>query len=131
MTAGSNRVTHPSRRAVMAGGAAALGANLLAQPAAALTKTAGQPPVAPDRPPTGYNILFILVDQEHFFDPWPFPVPGREWIRQNGITFSQPSGGVMRVLAGPLDDLYRRTHPAHRHIRQSEQSSGSRICRPR
>ena len=88
MTAGSNRVTHPSRRAVMAGGAAALGANLLAQPAAALTKTAGQPPVAPDRPPDGYNILFILVDQEHFFDPWPFPVPGREWIRQNGITFS-------------------------------------------
>jgi hypothetical protein len=100
MTAGSNRVTHPSRRAVMAGGAAALGANLLAQPAAALTKTAGQPPVAPDRPPDGYNILFILVDQEHFFDPWPFPVPGREWIRQNGITFRMPAIGAGRARRG-------------------------------
>jgi arylsulfatase A-like enzyme len=39
-------------------------------------------------PPGGYNILFILVDQEHFFERWPMPVPGREWIKQNGITFT-------------------------------------------
>ena len=44
--------------------------------------------VAPATPPGGYNILFILVDQEHFFDKWPMPAPGREWIKQNGITFT-------------------------------------------
>jgi len=115
MTAGSNRVTHPSRRAVMAGGAAALGANLLAQPAAALTKTAGQPPVAPDRPPTGYNILFILVDQEHFFDPWPFPVPGREWIRQNGITFSNHQAASC-VCSPARSTIYVGEHIQHTGI---------------
>ena len=33
------------------------------------------PILAPDAPPGGYNILFILVDQEHFFENWPMPVP--------------------------------------------------------
>ena len=46
------------------------------------------PTVAPDAPPGGYNILFILVDQEHFFEKWPMPVPGRDWIKKNGITFT-------------------------------------------
>ena len=46
------------------------------------------PILAPDAPPGGYNILFILVDQEHFFENWPMPVPGREWIKKNGITFT-------------------------------------------
>ena len=115
MTAGSNRVTHPSRRAVIAGGAAALGANLLAQPAAALTKTAGQPPVAPDRPPDGYNILFILVDQEHFFDPWPFPVPGREWIRQNAITFSNHQAASC-VCSPARSTIYVGEHIQHTGI---------------
>jgi arylsulfatase A-like enzyme len=94
MTDGSNRVAHPSRRALVAGGAAALGANLLpdatnaqsSQGAAAAASPAAL--VAPERPPGGYNILFILVDQEHFFATWPFPVPGREWIKKNGITFT-------------------------------------------
>ncbi|OYY80724.1 MAG: arylsulfatase, partial [Rhizobiales bacterium 35-66-30] len=69
-------------------GAALLGAHLLpdlanAQPA----KSASRPAVsvAPERPPAGYNILFILVDQEHYFEKWPFPVPAREWLKANGI----------------------------------------------
>jgi hypothetical protein len=33
------------------------------------------PDKAPETPPPGYNILFVLVDQEHFFEKWPFPQP--------------------------------------------------------
>jgi choline-sulfatase len=44
--------------------------------------------VAPSSAPAGYNILFILTDQEHYFDSWPFPVPGRESLRRDGITFT-------------------------------------------
>jgi arylsulfatase A-like enzyme len=85
-----DRHDHPSRRDLLAAGAAMLGAGLLppllpeARAQAAETKAAE----APKTPPSGYNILFILVDQEHFFDGWPFPVPGREWIKRNGITFA-------------------------------------------
>ena len=45
------------------------------------------PVVPPDAPPAGYNILYILVDQEHYFPNWPFPVPAREAIKKKGITF--------------------------------------------
>jgi arylsulfatase A-like enzyme len=37
--------------------------------------------------PAGYNILFVLVDQEHFFNKWPVPVPAREAIKKKAITF--------------------------------------------
>jgi hypothetical protein len=82
---------NPSRRAMMTSGAAALGAAAAMRPqivAAAEQLTPAAPVVAPATPPGGYNILFILVDQEHFFDTWPMPAPGREWIKQNGITFT-------------------------------------------
>jgi arylsulfatase A-like enzyme len=47
------------------------------------------PQAAPDGAPSGYNILFILTDQERYFDTWPFPVPGREALRRDGITFTR------------------------------------------
>jgi len=77
------RSDNPSRRDLLATGAAMLGAGLLPPllPEAEAAK-------APKAPPAGYNILFILVDQEHFFERWPFPVPGREWIKKHGITFA-------------------------------------------
>jgi hypothetical protein len=86
----SDSGAHPSRRAIMASGAALLGANVLPEvtQAGTVAEAPAQPIIPPDAPPSGYNILFILVDQEHFFDPWPFPVPGREWIKKNGITFT-------------------------------------------
>ena len=76
---------NPSRRAMMTSGAAALGAAATMRPqsvAAAEPLTPATPVIAPATPPGGYNILFILVDQEHFFDKWPMPVPGREWIKR-------------------------------------------------
>ncbi|WP_316374773.1 sulfatase-like hydrolase/transferase [Burkholderia anthina] len=76
-------------------GADALAANPppAAGTAAAATASAVDPglrgaataPATP--PPAGYNILFILTDQERHFDRWPFPVPGREALRRDGITF--------------------------------------------
>ncbi|KAF1033596.1 arylsulfatase [Burkholderia cepacia] len=37
--------------------------------------------------PAGYNILFVLVDQERYFDAWPMSVPGRERLARSGISF--------------------------------------------
>ncbi|WP_325090079.1 twin-arginine translocation signal domain-containing protein, partial [Burkholderia contaminans] len=72
--------------------AAGFGADALAAntpPAAPLAANTGVDPApafhgatsAPAAPPAGYNILFILTDQERHFDRWPFPVPGREALR--------------------------------------------------
>jgi arylsulfatase len=40
----------------------------------------------------GYNILFILTDQERYFDSAQYPpgyaLPGREKLRQHGLTFT-------------------------------------------
>ncbi len=90
MTTAPGRGRNPTRRALMTNGAALLGtaATLRSQVAAAQQAMPAAPVVAPATPPGGYNILFILVDQEHFFDKWPMPVPGREWLKQNGITFT-------------------------------------------
>lgn len=37
--------------------------------------------------PGRYNILLIVVDQERYFHPWPFPVPARERLRKMGVSF--------------------------------------------
>jgi arylsulfatase A-like enzyme len=81
---------NPSRRVLMASGAALLGTAAM-RPEAAAAAQQTEPAaavVAPASPPGGYNILFILVDQEHFFENWPMPVPGREWIKANSVIFT-------------------------------------------
>ncbi len=98
----------PSRRDLIAGGAALIGAARLLSdmiPAA----QAAAPAVAPDRPPGGYNILFVLVDQEHFFPRWPFPVPAREWIKANGITFTNHQGASC-VCSPARSTIYTGLH---------------------
>ncbi|HED1710075.1 TPA: sulfatase-like hydrolase/transferase [Klebsiella variicola subsp. variicola] len=42
----------------------------------------------PDQIPEGYNILLITSVQERYFDPYPFPVPGRERLMASGTTFT-------------------------------------------
>ena len=69
---------NPSRRTVVGAGSALLGANFLSSPAKAALAQLKLPDNAPETPPPGYNILFVLVDQEHFFEKWPFSVPGRD-----------------------------------------------------
>lgn len=87
-----------TRRQLLTSGAAMLGATLLGPAGAAgndptppqvsPAASASAPTRPPDTPPGGYNILFILVDQEHFFQKWPFPVPARESIKKKAITFT-------------------------------------------
>src|SRR6266404_3478807 len=108
-----------SRRTVLASGAALLVANILPEVAQAQTvttpvPTAPTPPparkvVAPNVPPGGYNILFILVDQEHFFEKWPFPVPAREWIKAHGITLKNHQGASC-VCSPARSTIYTGQH---------------------
>lgn len=45
-------------------------------------------PDAPGSNEGGYNILFILTDQEHYMGPsWPVPLPGHERLRRTGTYF--------------------------------------------
>ncbi|MDB5486802.1 MAG: sulfatase [Reyranella sp.] len=90
MSHSSDPTDNPSRRALVTSGAALLGSTLLAGAFAggdALAQANPPPTVAPETPPAGYNILFVLVDEEHFFPKWPFPVPGREALKKKGVTF--------------------------------------------
>ena len=73
------------------------------------------PIVAPDAPPAGYNILFILVDQEHFFENWPMPAPGREWIKKNGITFTNHQAASC-VCSPARSTIYTGQHIQHTGI---------------
>jgi len=34
-----------------------------------------------------YNILLFVTDQERYFERWPFSVPGRERLRELGVSF--------------------------------------------
>ena len=43
---------------------------------------------APGSNDGGFNILFILTDQEHYMGPsWPIPLPGHERLRRTGTYF--------------------------------------------
>ncbi len=93
---------HPRRDFLRAGAAALAGATLasdaLAQaqaqaqaPAPAIaggTQSAFPSTEAPGSNDGGYNILFILTDQEHYMGPgWPVPLPGHERLRRTGTYF--------------------------------------------
>lgn len=94
----SAAATQPSRRHFLKQAGAAVASAGLASSAVAASAAAPRaapspddgyvvPAEAPPVPPKGYNILFILTDQERHFDQWPFPVPGRERLRREGVTF--------------------------------------------
>ncbi len=112
----SNKVndllSNPSRRTLLASGAAAVGATFIpgAIPnvQAAISNTEAQP-TAPDTPPAGYNILFVLVDQEHFFPSWPFPVPAREAIKKRATTFLNHQGAAC-VCSAARSVIYTGQH---------------------
>ena len=97
---------HAPRRDFLRAGAAALAG--LGGAGETLAQTPAQPPAkAPPRPSItggtesafpsaeapgssdgGYNILFILTDQEHYMGPgWPVPLPGHERLRRTGTYF--------------------------------------------
>src|SRR5215471_11320660 len=105
---------YPSRRTVLGTGVALLGAMSggLATPARAELARLTLQAVAPQAPPAGYNILFVLVDQEHFFEKWPFPVPGREYLKANGTTFLNHQG-ASQVCSSARSVIYTGQHIQH------------------
>jgi arylsulfatase A-like enzyme len=66
----------------------------------------------PQTPPPGYNILFVLVDQEHFFEKWPFPVSGREYLKKNGTSFLNHQG-ASQVCSSARSVIYTGQHIQH------------------
>ena len=95
-------MTNPNqpRRDFLRTGAAALAGVAVAGDALAQTQTPSAPAItggnqsafpsadAPGSSAGGYNILFILTDQEHYMGPgWPVPLPGRERLRRTGTYF--------------------------------------------
>jgi arylsulfatase A-like enzyme len=95
----------------MAGGAL-LGANFLTPPANATLTQLSLPAKAPESPPPGYNILFVLIDQEHFFDKWPFPVRGCEYLKQNGTSFLNHQA-ASQVCSSARSVIYTGQHIQH------------------
>src|SRR5215467_2596054 len=102
----------PSRRTIVGAGSALLGANFLSSPAKATLAQLKLPEKAPETPPPGYNILFVLVDQEHFFEKWPFPVPGREYLKANSTTFLNHQG-ASQVCSSARSVIYTGQHIQH------------------
>ena len=81
MSSTDDETSNATRRAAMASGAALLGSAFLGGgPAKGQSGTTPASGPTADAMPAGYNILFVLVDQEHFFPKWPVPVPAREAI---------------------------------------------------
>jgi arylsulfatase A-like enzyme len=106
----------PSRRAAMASGAALLGTTLLAG-GVSQAQAPAPSPAAPANAamPSGYNILFVLVDQEHFFPQWPFPVPAREAIRKKAVTFLNHQAASC-VCSSARSVVYTGQHIQHTGI---------------
>ncbi len=115
MSKANDQASGTSRRSVLLSAAAAsVGSGLLtgANPQVAQAAPLGSlpsPAQAPTTPPTGYNILFILVDQEHFIENWPFPVPGREYMKRRGVTFTNYQGASC-VCSSARSVLYTGQH---------------------
>src|SRR5215469_9668190 len=104
----------PSRRAVLGAGAGLLGtaAGRMARPAGAELAQLSLPAKAPEQPPPGYNILFVLVDQEHFFEKWPFLVPGREYLKKYGTAFLNHQN-ASQVCSSARSVVYTSQHIQH------------------
>ncbi len=78
------------RRLILGTGLAAAGVMSGAGVTTAAAHASGPADVrsVPARLPSGYNILLIVTDQErHFAGGYPFPVPGRERLMREGVTF--------------------------------------------
>ena len=107
-------VRTPSRRSFLGASTALLGAISCGIPTPAWAQVAQLllPTKAPEAPPPGYNILFVLVDQERFFEKWPFPVPGREYLKKYGTIFLNHQGAT-QVCSSARSVVYTGQHIQH------------------
>jgi arylsulfatase A-like enzyme len=114
MTTPEDDLSLTSRRTAMASGAALLGTTLLAG-GVAQAQTPAPPAPQSAAMPSGYNILFVLVDQEHFFPQWPFPVPAREAIKKKAVTFLNHQAASC-VCSSARSVVYTGQHIQHTGI---------------
>ena len=62
-----------------------------------------------------YNILFILTDQERHFDSYDFPVPARERLRKEGVTFANHQ--INSCVCSPSRSvIYTGQHVQHTQV---------------
>ncbi len=117
MSSNSDLPKSLSRRALLSSGAALLGSSLVPEISAAQNTISSSDfsMEPPESPPSGYNILYILVDQEHFFPKWPFPVPAREAIKKKAVTFLNHQTAGM-VCSSARSVLYTGQHIQHTGI---------------
>ncbi len=118
-------MTDPSRRTFIAAGAALAAAGALdggPSPANAQaritggTQSAFPSPEAPGSNDGGYNILFILTDQEHYMGPrWPIPLPGHERLRTTG-TFFENHQIASDMCSASRAVIYTGLHTPHNGI---------------
>ena len=131
MTNKLDKVQDPSRRtflenagiASMAIGTGALASVSAAgcapgEPESQVTSNANPRSAAPAAKATGgpYNILFILTDQERYFDPSSLPagysLPGRERMRREGIAFTNHQIATS-VCSSSRSVIYTGQHIQH------------------
>jgi arylsulfatase A-like enzyme len=111
----TNEPQNPSRRDLLTSGAAAIGSTLLPTGLQSAQAQSSSNMLAQAEAPTGYNILFILVDQEHFFDKWPIPVPAREAIKKKAITFLNHQNATVQCSSA-RSVIYTGQHIQHSGI---------------
>ncbi|WP_454875464.1 twin-arginine translocation signal domain-containing protein [Paraburkholderia xenovorans] len=118
------------RQFLKAAGATVAAAGIGNTAAAAIQKSdvvRNAPKTAPDSAPAGYNILFILTDQEKYFDAWPFPVPGRESMRRDGITFTHHQ--IASCVCSPSrSTIYTGQHTQHTGVLDSRRTLATRYA---
>jgi len=115
--------TDPSRRTilkaatVLAGTAVAADTAIAQAPAITGGSESSFPsPDAPGSNEGGYNILFILTDQERYMGyTWPFPLPGRERLRNTG-TFFENHHIAADMCSASRAVIYTGLHQPHNGI---------------
>jgi len=114
-----NRKRRLSRREfIQDSGAATLAASTAALGVASATKALAQSAGSPSGPTSAapYNIVFILTDQERYFDPSELPpgyaLPGRERLRRRGVTFTNHHVNAM-VCTSSRSVIYTGQHIQH------------------
>ena len=99
-------------------GAAGYAATSVAQTAQITggTESSFPSPEAPGSNDGGYNILFILTDQEQYMGPtWPVPLPGHERLRRSG-TFFENHHIAADMCSASRAVIYTGLHMPHNGI---------------
>jgi arylsulfatase A-like enzyme len=80
------------------------------------TESSFPSPEAPGSNDGGYNVLFILTDQERYMGPtWPVPLPGHERLRRSG-TFFENHHIAADMCSASRAVIYTGLHMPHNGI---------------